>query len=497
MPTADQVELRPGDEIRAAIDEGDFDEAGRIHDMLLLEFPGPIRGDQELAAMVEAISEAARVSAGIKLVGKEVPAETSSPPSPISTAVDSAQTVNEANVPNVEGHTVVVLADGVANGLDASTGRLLWRRFLGTRTPPRRIPFCPKPLSDDPGSDVLLVDPVRNEVLRVEATTGRLRWRHPVGERFDAQPVVVDDKVLVAAPSGRLGIIDAATGASSSYVQLPQSLEVAPAIDAGRGLIFQPAAHHNLFVVSLQGICQQVVYLGHERGTMTTPRVMGGKYVILAVNEFAEDSSLHVLSIGLADDPDAPLCQKLQKIRLKGHVDVPPLIEGRTVLVTTDLGAIYVFFLDGDNPEAPLSEIAQKTSTIRKTDFVRYATMEGGLFWLADTELAKYNILRSRMRISLRWVVDENSEFLQAPVAIGEATFQVRRKKGTPGAIVSAVGMEEPTLYWETRIPIPQAGDDELQKALDGLEETAPGKDETTPKDVIAEPDAAADGKKP
>ena len=442
-------------DIRAAVKGGDTDKAYEIRTILLRQFPR-LADNEELIKAVETISQALQTS--VELVAEEVPAEKSFPPSLISTTVSLAQTVSKAKVPNVEGQTVFALVDGVAHGLDAATGRLLWRRFLGTGTTARGVPFPPTPLSHLPGSDVLLVDPVRNEVLRIEAKTGRLRWRHPMGGPFDAHPVVVGDDILIAMPSGRLVIIDAASGESSRYVQLPQALHVAPGVDSGRELVFQPAEQLNLFVLSLDGSCQQVVYLEHERGTITTPPVVAGSYLILAVNDLAEDSNLHVLSIGQGG-PGTPLCRKLQKIRLKGHVDVAPLVAGRTVLVTTDLGAIYVFDLGGGDPGAPLQKVADKTSTTRKTNLTRYAMMKSGHFWLADIELTKYAILTSRRRLALKWTIDEHNVFLQAPVAVGNATFQVRRRVGMPGAIVSAVAMEEPSVYWETRIATPLAAE--------------------------------------
>ena len=178
-------------------------------------------------------------------------------------------------VPDVDGQIALAAVDGAVYGLDAAGGKVLWRRFVGFDANPQAPSFPPTPLSGEAGADALVVDTARNELLRLESATGRIRWRAAVGEPFDAYPVVAGENILVATRSGKLITIATASGDSPGYVQFPQPLRVAPAIDLHQSLIFQVAAHTNVFILSLaDGACQHVAYLGHQPGSITTAPVV-------------------------------------------------------------------------------------------------------------------------------------------------------------------------------------------------------------------------------
>jgi hypothetical protein len=161
-----------------------------------------------------------------------------------------AQCDAKSKVPDVDGRVALASVDGTVYGLDAASGRVLWRRTVGFDANPQAAAFPPTPLSSEPGSDALVVATANNELLRLEGGTGRLRWRYAVGEPFDANPVIAGDKVLIATRSGKLITIDAKSGESKDYIQFPQALGVAPTVDVRRSLIYQVAAHTNLFTLA-------------------------------------------------------------------------------------------------------------------------------------------------------------------------------------------------------------------------------------------------------
>ena len=286
-----------------------------------------------------------------------------------------------------------------------------------------------------------------------------VRWRAAVGEPFDAYPVVAGENILVATRSGKLITIAAASGDSPGYVQFPQPLRVAPAIDLHQSLIFQVAAHTNVFILSLaDGACKHVAYLGHQPGSITTAPVVIEDFLLVAINDGARDCVLQVLAIQpkRSDKPE-PWLKPVQQIRLSGHVSTPPLVDGRRVLVTTTAGVVRVFELSGSNTKTPLHDVAE-TSVEGAANLVRFALMQSGQFWIADNRLTKYDVQAARGRLMPKWPVDEDSAYLQPPVAFGQAVVTVRRKVGMPGALVSAVAMQDPDKYWETQIASPPAG---------------------------------------
>ena len=80
---------------------------------------------------------------------------------------------------SVLNRVVYTLAGGSIFALDASTGDVLWRRFVGFETT-----HGPLPLSPLPGADALAVDQRRQEIMRLEARTGKLLWRLAISEPF-------------------------------------------------------------------------------------------------------------------------------------------------------------------------------------------------------------------------------------------------------------------------------------------------------------------------
>ncbi len=453
------------DAIGRAVDGGDTQQAYSIRTTLLKQYP-VLADDPQLRQAVMQVSGAQQKA--VRWVEKQQPGEKSEPTPTVLSAVGLAQSTKTNDVPDVEGQVVFASAAGAAYGLDATTGKVLWRRFLGFAVNGQGIGFPPTPIfqQEDPGSDALLVDPIRHEVLRVEAATGKLGsrgWRHAIGEPFDAHPVIAGNRILLATRSGRLEMIDTRTGGSSGHVQLPQPLHVAPAVDLRRELIFQIADHSNLFVLGLaDGECKAVVYLEHEPGSITAPPVVVSRFLILAVNDRSKDSLLRILIIEKGDE--GLVVKPVQAIRLQGHVDTAPLVAGRRVLVATDRGMVSVFEISTTDDEKPLGKIAD-SSAPGEENVIRFPLMEAGQFWIGDVQLTRYEIHTSRSQLEPTWVMDDDSVFQQPLVAVGPAIFHVRRKLGMPGVVVSAVGKHQRKRFWETHLAVPLADEPTVDTA--------------------------------
>jgi outer membrane protein assembly factor BamB len=366
----------------------------------------------------------------------------------------------KTEVPEVAGQSVLAAVDGAVYGLDAATGKVLWRRFVGFDANPQAASLPILPLSSEPGGDALVVDTARNELLRIDGPSGRIRWRYAVGEPFDARPVVADEKILLATPSGKLITIAAATGQSPGYVQFPQPLGIAPAVDARRPLIYQVAAQANLFILALaDGACRHVDYLGHERGSLATAPLLVDDFLLLAVNDGVRDAQLRVFLIQPKDPAKPePWLKLVQQIPLGGQVATPPLADGRRVLVATSSGIVRIFEVGGAEAKTPLRQIAE--SAVEGADnLIRFPLLQGGQLWIADNRLTKYDVQAARGRLEPKWIEDEQSAFLQPPLAVGQAVVAVRRKLGAPGAVVSARAMPESELFWATHLGTPPAGE--------------------------------------
>ena len=186
---------------------------------------------------------------------------------------------------------------------------------------------------------------------------------------------------------------------------------------------------------------------------------MIGDYLLVAINGGARDAVLRVYTIepNRSDKPD-PWLKLVQEIQLGGHLQMSPLVEGQRVLVTTNSGVVRVFELSATDVKTPLREVAN-TAIEGGGNLTRFALMQNGQFWIADNRLTKYDVQAARGRLMPKSIDCVDSAFLQPPVAIGQAVVSVRRKLGMPGAIVSALAMQESNTFWETRIASPLAGE--------------------------------------
>ncbi|MBN1590346.1 MAG: PQQ-binding-like beta-propeller repeat protein, partial [Pirellulales bacterium] len=432
------------------IEKGEPERAYNSRRMLLKSYPDLIDNKQLHEAILR-VSDAQQ--AAVKIVQQAKPAEVPQPDAADKTAVAIARRDQQGEVPGASGHIVYALAEGAAYGLDAATGQVLWRRFVGYGAQGASLGFVPIPVSNAPGSDALVVDGHRQALVRVEATTGRVRWQQVLGEAFSAHPVLdKGNRVLVATSSGRLVTVNLVSGESSGFIQIPQKLTSAPAIDVKGGRIYQVAEHSNLYVLSPEGKCEDVVYLAHEPGTVTAAPVIISRLLVIAENRGYRSAVLRVFS--LEGDKDTPAFTEVQQIEIEGHVDAPPLVSGTRMLATTDSGRVVAYRVSGTNKQQPLEQVAQlKTSD--EPNLIRFPLLVRDQFFVADKTLSKYELQSSLGNFRLDASAFDDSVFLQPLTSLGQTIIFVRRRMNLPGVQVAAVAVNKLNLLWETNLAVP------------------------------------------
>ena len=116
--------------IQRAVEAKDFKEAYRVRTALLNAYPQFSRHD-ELTEAVAKISAAEQ--AAVAWVAKQQPAgkvPAAGKESTVSTVI-VAQRKFTASPPGVEGHVIFAAAAGAVYGLEAGSGKVLWRTFVG------------------------------------------------------------------------------------------------------------------------------------------------------------------------------------------------------------------------------------------------------------------------------------------------------------------------------------------------------------------------------
>jgi outer membrane protein assembly factor BamB len=430
--------------IRLATSQGKPQEVYALRTALGKTYPDV--GDD--ARLGEALLAAARAEGeSVKKEERRQAASTVEAAGPVVAALALATRQQRADAPAVPGQVLVAVTHGAAFGIDAATGKPLWRRYVGLGEAARGE-LDPWIVTDHPPGGLVLWDSVGQEVLCVDARSGRLRWRHPLGEEAAVRPVVAAGSVLAATRSGLLAILDLASGDAAGAVRLPQPPCVPPVIDAKRHLVFLAGRQQQIYAVSLaDGRCRQVFSLGHASGSISARPVVWGDLLLVAVNDRLWASTLHVLSIGA--DESAPLASR-QQIRLRGHVDVGPQCSQGRAVVATDCGAVYLFEVSAGGAGNSLKKISELPAAGAE-GVVRFPIFDGDRLWVADTQLTAY-ALGVDGRLTLRRPSQPANTFQQPLAVSGRVLFHTRRRDGFSGLLVTAVDAGNGKAYWETTI---------------------------------------------
>jgi outer membrane protein assembly factor BamB len=439
--------------IKQAAEGNKTAEAYLAHAKLLAEHP-ELAGDAELAEAVQQISAAEQRA--VRFVSEEQAAETSERPTPWIAALAIAHRHGNAAAAENAG-TACVRVDGAHYGLDAATGRLLWRRQVGFASAAWPIRMA---------RDVLIIDAAQHELIRLEEATGRLVWRQSIGEPF-APPLVVDQQAFVAAKSGRLYIIDLNSGVRTGFVEFAQPLGTTPAVDRQKQHLYLAGDHSVLYAVSLADFSGAgVYYLGHAEGSIhVSPTVILDKLVVVE-NDGVETSLLRVLSF---DDKGA-VAKQLAERRLTGLPVATPLVSGRRLIVGTDRGQIEVYDVGLTESEEALALVATRDATGTQPVGRHLAAVDRNV-WVGDTQLTKLSILPTSNRLRVESIENDfaGATFDHPLQQFGNLLIHVHRPRKRAGAVVAATDTSHGRVIWQTDVAVPPAGSpivDDAAKAI-------------------------------
>ena len=438
--------------INEHVSKGETVAAFEVRRNLLQDYPGLPNNPQLMAAVVK-ISDKERELVTIG-EGTIEPLTTEDPPATDFSVIIASRRGTDAT--GVGDGTLFVLAKGSAWGLDAVTGEVLWRRFVGFGTDVQ-----PVTLGKDANADALLVDTEKNELVRVGGRDGKLIWRLPIPAEAApfTTPVLLNDHIYVGDRSGALREINPDDGTINRVVQIPKPLVTGPVLDEENELIYQLGEHSNLYVLSANSLeCIEVYYLAHKEGSITlSPTLLRG-VLFIPENRGSDYSVMHVLR---PDDKTKAIGELVAPIRLGGRSLTPMLTVnagnvGR-LIVLGEKGAVTVYELDLAKEESPLTEVAELADTLREPQ-VGYHFIDGGEYWLGDRRLTKYDIQTTRSQLARRWVTDNDMISLAPLQKRGKVLYTIRRRQGSSGVSIAAVQAVDGKRLWQTDVGVPLAG---------------------------------------
>ena len=408
------------------------DEAFRSYIDLTRDYPD-LAARKELRETMKEISDAEQ---SLVVPIQEKIAVTTEPSQEAARSISLAATTGKP-VNTLRGEALSVLVDGAVYAFNASSGAVLWRKFVGLQTQ-----YQPQKFDVD---SLIVSDLLRNEVIRVRSDSGELVWRASIGEPFQ-EPNFNETQVVVTTKSGKIVLLDGQTGEMVGGAKLPQATNTGALLASRLPILYQTGSYSNLYVISTSSFdCKSVMYLGHSRNSIAVPPISWSGYLVIVRNggDFADLIVLKPDETGM----NLTRTQTIKRIT-DAPITTPIQYFGRGLLLFADNGDMRVLELNPGNETSPVSVRAKKRF---ETEGQRaYAAFQGTKLWAAGKGLRRYKVQRNLGQFKDEEVVEPGDTFLAAPKVLDDKLFHVRRRLGSSmvsASMVDALSLEP---VWRT-----------------------------------------------
>jgi outer membrane protein assembly factor BamB len=426
--------------IKKAVDGSDATTAYQVRLELIKAYPA-VEADAALTQATQAIGQMEQKQ--VKLQRASLAASTDDP-APSDARVILATHEGESSLDG----SVVILAQGSLFGISAKNGNVNWRRPVGFETM-----VHPVLLSREKNADLIAVDSRKHEIFRLNSATGKLAWKLTIGKPFTA-PALGDEKVYVTTSDGKVLEIDAKTGNSEQQAQLPQKPGVGLAADTARGKLYQPGQHSTLFVLRADDLqCTQTIYVGHKPGGIAVPPVAVLDHLLVIENPADDYALIHMFA---PQGTSKNLAELPEPLRLKGRVVVPMAVEGKRVVIVTDLGQVTVLQVDPNNKARPIRQVGG-SEAIEKSPVHSFYAVDKGMIYVGGRGLAGYEIQGSQEKLGRKWTIDPDDAFVAPPQVVDNAVIHIRRRKGALATTVEAANSADGKSFWKLDLAAPLA----------------------------------------
>ena len=327
-------------------------------------------------------------------------------------------------------------------------GKVVWRRFIG-----RDWTGQPLRLAPTADSDTIVSVASRGTISRLAAKDGSVVWESKFPEAIH-EPSIDGDDVFVTTDGGSVHCLDAISGQPRWSKKIPQPIDVKTGGAPGKRKRYLVGNHSNLYVLSRgNGECDEVVYIGHNPGTIAVPPIWVLNQLILFENAGPDHSLMRVYS---TNDDGTELKQAQAPVRFKGHVVVEPQVEGRRLAVATNLGEIAILDVEVTNPKDKVFKMVNLVSN-ESAPKATWPLMNGTDLWLASNRLAYFQIQITGQKLNSIWLKEDLDEFTARPIKLGDVILHTRVVRGNAGVRVAAIDPKTGDAYWEADIGNPVA----------------------------------------
>ncbi len=429
------------EKISVAVEKGSTAAAYQLQSELLHTYPGLANHPQLVTAIRQAGQKEQQL---VKLTkGGPTPFTTDHKPGSERTIVTyQPEVAAAASTPQ----PTFFLLEGAVYGIDAATGRVLWRRFVGYET--INLPVA---VGDAANADCLLIDAQKHELVRVKGDSGALAWRQKLNGEGHG-PVVAGNRVLVTNHLGLVIAVDAATGEIAATAQLPQGAVVAPTVRQSR--VYQLGESSTLFVLDANTLaCSETVYIGHQAGELLVPPAAVLDQILIVTSPADDYSEIRVLS------PDAKTKQLVpfgRAQRLKGRIVTPLAVSAARVAAITDLGQLAVYDVDSAGAQEHLRLVAGLDASENSPRHA-FCELERNRLWIASRRKTMFDVQAALSQLARKWTENQDDSFLAPPKLQGETLVLARRRSGVSAVLVEGCRALTGETIWTTHLAAPLA----------------------------------------
>lgn len=312
---------------------------------LLLKYPD-LGTDKALQTRLQQALEAERKLTRRQVLDQAAQTAEMAPPVALPSLNLIRQTRTRADT--VPGETnVFTVAHETCFAADTLTGALRWRRVIGLDTP-----FPPHPISVDV-LGLLLFDTRVNELILVRQRDGSLIWRQPLAEPAAAAPLVHAGQIFIPTRGGKLCQLDAATGKLTTQLSFSQPPGTSPILVANEERLVMAGDRAVLYTLNYRPLeCVAVTYTGHAPGSLKTPLLKMGDFLLTTENDRQNSALLRVWDVSA---PDKPLTQ-LAADRIDGQARDAPALRGKQLIVPSSPERLSAFTVSDEKGEKALAK---------------------------------------------------------------------------------------------------------------------------------------------
>ncbi len=429
-------------EIDGKLNAKDLEGAFALKTQVAKKYPNLTKDER----LVSKAIEISRAHAGLVAPGTlDVKLSKEAPLTLVQRAIQCSRT--EPRPSGQRGPVVPVRVKGAVYAIDTQSGSVVWRKYVG-----RDHAIEPVKVTDGPASDVIVTATAGEKpglLQRLAAASGEPLWNLTLGIST-SQPVLDGDSLYVTGNDGSILSLSATSGQTNWMVKVPQSISAAPSLHGAKPLMYVVGEHSNLYVVSRQdGSCKEIVYLGHQPGSVQVgPVAILGQLLVFE----NRGSKVHIHVFGMSTEGlDVKPAQ--EGFMLSGNVMMQPQVDGRRCTVVTDLGEVATFDIDPAAEQDKVKLVATIPASLNAPGNVQMIARKNTI-WVAGSGVARWDWVAGRKRYERTWGAMDGVSITSARLA-GDSLIVTHPYLATEAVHVSSVSLEKGIPQWITELGTP------------------------------------------